>query len=312
MNNQKVSIIIPAYNSQNFIEKTIESVVNQTYKQIEMIIVDDGSTDDTYNICQNLCNANLNHQVFHKENGGVSSARNYGVKVAEGEFVFFLDSDDILDEHAIELLVKVQAETNSEIVQGGYQVYKKYRQDEIVSLSAKEYFCAPIYEPVVWGKLYKRELLKGIEFNENYVVREDIDFLSRIMFRVKEIVCVKTQIIYSGNYAGSLNKRKYDEKNLVEIEIVENAIKLYQDTAGEQLREQLLKTYYGTLLENYCMLKRYMPHLKKERKDVKKKYRIAFNEFMSIKSVSVKTKIILIMARISPIVYNVIYKIKMK
>lgn len=100
-----VSVIIPAYNVEKYISKGIESVINQTYKNLEIIIVDDGSTDNTYNIVKKIANRDRRIKVFQKINGGVSSARNLGLRVANSKYVIFLDSDDWLEEDAIEYLM---------------------------------------------------------------------------------------------------------------------------------------------------------------------------------------------------------------
>lgn len=103
----KVSVIIPAYNVEKYICKGVESVINQTYKNIEIVIVDDGSTDNTYNVVKKIANSDIRIKVFQKINGGVSSARNFGLKVANGRYAIFLDSDDWLEKNAVEYLMKL-------------------------------------------------------------------------------------------------------------------------------------------------------------------------------------------------------------
>lgn len=105
--NYSVSVIIPVYNVEKYISKGIESVIKQTYKNLEIIVIDDGSIDDTYNIIKKIANRDRRIKVFQKRNGGVSSARNLGLKVANGKYVIFLDSDDWLEENAIEYLMNL-------------------------------------------------------------------------------------------------------------------------------------------------------------------------------------------------------------
>lgn len=108
-----VSIIVPAYNAEKFIDKCIRSVLNQSYPNLELILVDDGSTDETGKICEEYASKDTRVWVIHKKNSGVSAARNMGLSSAIGEYVVFLDSDDWLDEDIVELALKNTRRTAS-------------------------------------------------------------------------------------------------------------------------------------------------------------------------------------------------------
>ena len=101
-----VSVIIPAYNAESYIERGINSVLNQTYKNVELIIVDDGSIDNTFNLIKDKYNTHKNIKLFKQKNSGVSAARNKGLELAEGDYCVFLDADDFLEINAIEMLLK--------------------------------------------------------------------------------------------------------------------------------------------------------------------------------------------------------------
>ena len=104
MKQVKFSIIIPVYKVEEYLEKCIKSVLNQTYKNFELILVDDGSPDKCPLICDNYAKIDSRVFVIHKQNGGVSSARNEGIKVAKGEYIWFVDSDDFVEENSLEIL----------------------------------------------------------------------------------------------------------------------------------------------------------------------------------------------------------------
>lgn len=132
-NNIKVSIVIPVYKTEKFLEITVNSVLNQTYKNIEIILVDDGSPDNSPVICDKLTNKYENIIVVHKENGGLSSARNAGIEKATGKYILFLDSDDTLVDCTIEDMVEIIEKDNSDAVfpNSYYKVYENSSEKEI-------------------------------------------------------------------------------------------------------------------------------------------------------------------------------------
>ena len=117
-----ISVIVPVYNVENYLDKCIESIVNQTYKNLEIILVDDGSLDSSSKICDEWAVKDNRIKVIHKTNGGVSSARNEGLKNANGDFIAFVDSDDWLELNMYEKLISKQKETNTDIVFSGYNM----------------------------------------------------------------------------------------------------------------------------------------------------------------------------------------------
>ena len=117
-----ISIVLPIYNVENYIEKCMESVLNQTYKNIEIILVDDGSPDNCPIICDQYVKEDNRVKVVHKENGGLSDARNAGIKVANGDYITFIDSDDYVDKDYVEFLYNTIEETDADIAIGGHRV----------------------------------------------------------------------------------------------------------------------------------------------------------------------------------------------
>ena len=110
-----ISIIVPVYNSEKYLEKCISSILNQTYKNIEIIIVDDGSKDKSVEICDNFSKNNKNIKVFHKKNEGVSIARNYGISKAKGDYILFIDSDDTIAKEMIYSLYNNLVDNDADI-----------------------------------------------------------------------------------------------------------------------------------------------------------------------------------------------------
>lgn len=172
----KVSIIIPVYNVEKYLQRCIESVLQQTYKDIEVVLVDDGSTDNSGNNCDLWSEKDKRIKVIHKVNGGLSSARNAGCRVATGDYILFLDSDDYLSSDCVSKLIKMCEITGSDIaiIQMMYIAEETndeigLNQDEYIRvLSVEQAIEASLYQRIFSccapAKLYKKTIIDGIEF----------------------------------------------------------------------------------------------------------------------------------------------------
>lgn len=186
-NNSKVSIIIPVYNSEKYIGRCLESVLNQTYKNIDIIVINDGSTDHSQEIINTYKNKYKNIIAINQENMGVSKTRNKAIKLAKTKYVMFLDNDDFIDEDYIEKHLNTAEEGNYDIVLSGYK--RPTQTEKIikeVKLKEEEWSKVMIIAP--WAKIYKREyLLKhNIEFLDNNI-GEDIYFNLQAITLTKKI-----------------------------------------------------------------------------------------------------------------------------
>lgn len=166
-----VSVIIPVYNVEKYIEQCINSILNQTYKNIEIVIVDDGSTDNSYNIIKKYIKSSDNIRYIKQDNQGVSEARNKGLNKARGEFILFVDPDDYLELDCIEKMINKIKSTQSDIVISGFRAFYENKKNadkyHIYSLSDKVYnseevinmLLEQIVKGYVWDKLFRRESL---------------------------------------------------------------------------------------------------------------------------------------------------------
>ena len=127
--NEIISVIIPIYNVERYLDKCIRSVVDQTYKNLEIILVDDESPDQCGTICDKWAEKDKRIRVIHKTNGGLSDARNAGTDATEGDWIFYLDSDDYLEKNALETVVNIQKEYQSDIVVGNYSYLYEDHED---------------------------------------------------------------------------------------------------------------------------------------------------------------------------------------
>jgi len=190
-NNPKVSIIIPIYNVEEYLPNCIESAIGQIYRDIEILLIDDGSTDGSGRICEEYAKQDSRINVVHKENGGLSATRNLGVETATGEFVLHLDGDDTLPLNAIEILVNKQAEGDFDLVVGNLTaVYSnKIEYVKSIFIEDKQEYLGKIvgdlsFPHFVTGKLIRKNIYTkhNIRAKEGVNVGEDLQVLSKLIY----------------------------------------------------------------------------------------------------------------------------------
>lgn len=172
-----VSVVIPIYNVAQYLSQCVDSVLSQSHQDLEIILVDDGSTDECPKICDDYQQKDVRIRVVHKENGGLSDARNAGMKKATGEWTLFVDSDDWIDQEAIAKLYQFAIDNRCDIVQGGlfyaYQDHLLYRQATKVEQkrtvlerddAMRELIINDRVKNFAWGKLYKADLIRDLFF----------------------------------------------------------------------------------------------------------------------------------------------------
>ena len=191
---QKISVIVPVYNVEKYLSRCIDSLIRQSYSNIEILLVDDGSKDESLSICKEYEAKDSRIHVFHKENEGLGLTRNYGVEQATGEYITFVDSDDYLTLDAIDSMVKKAVETDADVVIASHY-YKNKKQE--IELSERLYCGTEIKEILMvhmmgnngnqldaltytaWGKLYKKEIFTKNRLlfpSERKLIWEDLAF----------------------------------------------------------------------------------------------------------------------------------------
>ena len=203
-----VSIIIPAYNAEKSIKRCLDSLLGQTYSDIRLIVVDDGSSDATAEICDAYAATDARVQVIHAKNGGVSRARNIGIEQVTEGYIMFVDSDDYVTSDYVEAHVRRMEEDHAEwVISGFYYCYPDHVQqnqipESCVGVFDREHYkdmFIPLYEReflnVPWNKMYRRELITE-KFPEDMSLGEDIQFNMAYLRNVKTIGCVSECCYY--------------------------------------------------------------------------------------------------------------------
>lgn len=243
MGQPKISVIVPVYNVEQYLCQCIDSILSQNYRDFELLLINDGSKDDSGKICDKYADIDSCVKVFHKSNGGVSSARNMGLKYACGDYVTFVDGDDMLVEQDMlfQLYHLYLNEKKYEIIEfpGLYFAGNKEKEylnrircnlelSKPVSLF-NYWFANPRFE--VWGHLYKRSLLQGIYFEEMLTVGEDVVFLMEALQRCKSYLVVKEGCYYYRYRETSvMHQKKTVDYNLFILQTINKKSKIVDRT----------------------------------------------------------------------------------
>lgn len=228
-----LSIILPIFNMEEHLNQCVYSILNQTYKDYELILVDDGSIDKSAQMCDEYAEQDNRVIVIHKENGGLSDARNTGVKVAKGEYIFFIDSDDFLDDNqALEKIVNRLKNSKADVLNFGFKKYyanedKGYNYFKIDKNMPIEYYKHEkgfefliqnsLYIASAWNKVVKRELFEknNLSFKKG-IYSEDIDWCARLLIVAKKFDFINESFYCYRQREGSISK-SISNKNLNDL-----------------------------------------------------------------------------------------------
>ena len=205
--NEKISIIVPVYNVESYLEKCVKSILNQTYSNFEVLLINDGSTDNSPNICENLKELDSRIKIFHKKNEGVSATRNFGIENSTGKFITFIDSDDFINKDMLEVLYNNLKNNDADISIGKVvdtfdenYIFKE-NNEEISNwdnknamkkiLEAKETSFFPV------AKLFKKSLFEKIKFNKEYKLAEDALLITEILLSEKLNIVYCNKEVYA-------------------------------------------------------------------------------------------------------------------
>ena len=230
INNSLVSIIIPAYNSEKYIMACLNSVFNQTHKNIEVILIDDGSTDKTGELCREYMKHEDRLNYCYKENGGVSSARNKGLSLAKGNYIVFVDADDIVSPLYVELLLKGFKNELIGISIARFSFDEKELITSYVNNNVDEWKVhAALKQSVIYGKfqgnicskMYRRDIIAEISFDEKIKLAEDRLFLFDALFNCERVAYQETVLYLYKKHEGSAMESPFDYRCIQEIQAYE-------------------------------------------------------------------------------------------
>ncbi len=290
--NKEVSIIIPTYNAEKYISDCIESVLSQTYSNIEVIIIDDGSTDKTSVICKEYQKKDERINYYFQNNSGVSKARNFGIELAEGKYIVFIDADDMISCTYIEQLVYIFDNENIQMASVshtrdlsnlGKDIYKQIAvvdSEEVRSFMMD--FTQQKFNGYVWEKMFVTDIVKNsVRYNEAISVREDLLFIIQYLKYIDKCGYINNNLYYYRDNDSSVLHNMSANRMKTQIMMAQIVLETEQKDS---------KLYYDAMDSYYESGRRYVEILSREKiltKDVKKKWlSLQIRHFKDNKSVN--------------------------
>ncbi|WP_294404622.1 glycosyltransferase family 2 protein [uncultured Clostridium sp.] len=319
-----VSVIVPIYNVEKYLRKCIDSLINQTIKDIEIILVNDGSPDNSRAICEEYAEADKRIKIINKENGGLSSARNAGFNEAESDYILFVDSDDWINKNMIEILLNEIKKNNADIVQCRYANVI----DENVDESINEKVASKIIDNidalrnlykndsyletvVTWNKLYKKSLFDGIKFPEGKL-NEDEFTTHKLLFKCKKIVLIDAKLYYYRKTPDSITNSKVSIKKLDKLEAVKERMKFFESVGNVEIYEKTVVRYGDLLRGSFLMCKYLIDNNEKILNDIDSEYKRIFKGYVKNKYLSFEKKILGFIFYLNPNLCSNIQKMRGK
>ncbi|WP_026885786.1 glycosyltransferase family 2 protein [Clostridium beijerinckii] len=257
-----ISVIVPVYNVEKYLPQCIDSILNQTEKNLEIILVDDGSLDNSGKICDEFSKKDDRIVVIHKKNNGLSSARNAGLEIAKGNYIGFVDSDDWLDKSMYEILLKLLKENNSDISCCDFlktansdgsiphidnEIINSYNNIESLNNFYNDLYTQTV---VAWNKLYKRELFKDISYPVGKI-HEDEGTTYKLYYKANKITYTNRPLYYYRITPNSITTSKFNKKRLDIIDVYDEKVKFIKNISNEEIYSKTLKWYLFKLINCY-------------------------------------------------------------
>lgn len=313
----KISIIVPVYNVEQYLGNCIDSILNQTFKDFELILVNDGSTDNSLDICKHYKNIDDRICIINKKNGGLSSARNAGLDIAKGEYIGFVDSDDYIHPQMYEILYKVIIKNDAEMSVCNFKRVFNSNEDLIFYNKCNDKSMTIEYLSnieslhrmsqengvvlvVAWNKLYKKDLFKNLRYKEG-IIHEDECIVHRILYAAKKINYIHEKLYFYLQRDGSIMNNITNIKRIDYWFALSDRIRFFDKIGLKKLQYSYEEKYLYEIFNMYPKFSKY--------KNVKKKLLLRFDFLRLIKilkknkNYSTKEKAMWIIFCLNPNVY---------
>lgn len=323
-----ISIVVPVYNVYPFVKECIESICNQTYKNIEIILVDDGSTDNSGKVCEEYRKDDSRIRVIHQNNQGLSAARNAGIQIANGEFLMFVDSDDRIHPMMVQAMYDAMAQNRAELVICSYRmIQEKESKDsltqkltiderEIEVLSGRE--CVKrMYSSnqkvdfiVAWNKLYRKSMFSELEYPVGRL-HEDEFLTYKILYPLNRCVFLNVPLYEYRFRTGSIMGRKDVKRLQDKIEAFEERCVYFEQRCDTELYYETLRRYETAIAELILLLEKTTED-KELMRNLSNQFRLVYEEKIADSEIEFRHKVKYKVFMINRTIYKILKKMNYK
>lgn len=289
----EISIIVPVYKVERYLNKCIDSILGQTFKDFELILVNDGSPDHCGKICDDYAAIDPRVKVIHKENGGLSSARNAGLKIARGKYIAFVDSDDFIHlnmyeilhsnamKHSADIVICDYLEVNEDEVISSYEINYQFEEEQYTNIEALNalYGNKGVKFVVVWNKLFKRRLFDNLEFEENKI-HEDEFIAHQLLYKSSKITYLPLQLHYYIQRKSSITHARFNIKELDFIKSYKERVNFFMAIKQFDLQIKAEYCYIPLFFRYYYKAKNEVPNCGEELKKLKSEFCMSLFSFI--------------------------------
>ena len=302
-----ISVIVPVYNAAAYIERCVKSIQNQTYTHYELILVNDGSTDNSLEICKTLASQDERIVVLDRPNGGASAARNTGLTKARGDYIVFVDSDDYVTSTYLENLYLAAKFGNYDIVQCNFEevnntklsinnvIFDKMHVQEI---SKKQALNDRVYKVTIWGKIYSSFLFDDFKFREGEIYEDDASYYI-FVDKAKKIAILNETLYYYYMSENSVMRNDKKDKSTAFIGIYEDRIRYFRDRNNQDLLDGSYDRFCLVLMLSLAASYAHGNNCG-DRKQLWTLYKKYYHSTMQAKTIGIKDKLMFTCFRIAP------------
>lgn len=289
-----VSVIIPVYNVKPYLERCVNSIINQSYKNLEIILVDDGATDGCRELCDDLQLGDDRIKVIHQENQGLSAARNTGIEAAGGEYICFVDSDDYVNPEYVRYMYGMCVENGADIGICGHLIteeddyFKEIDFTKPIELYSRSELFDRFYTDmhgsivIAWNKLYKRTCIGNIRYDVG-VINEDEGTTFKFLYNADKIAFGREVGYYYYSRPDSITGLAYSKRNLDILKAYENRLAFYKEQGEEKLYDRECQFYLSEILNQYRKVRHFLHGDQQILKMLREKYKNAYKNADRVK-----------------------------
>ncbi|MGP4106328.1 glycosyltransferase family 2 protein [Virgibacillus sp. L01] len=315
----EISIIVPIYNLEHLLQKCVDSILTQTFVDFELILVDDGSTDRSGELCDEYANRDNRVKVIHKKNGGVASSRNAGLEIAAGNYIGFVDNDDYINKYMFERLYNKAIVHSSDIVVCDYKnvdetelldpetINTDYKVQHFNNIEALNYIYINKNKPTFiypWNKLYKRDLFENIKYEDGNIY-DDETVAHKLLYRSDKITYIHIELYYYVKRKGSMVNSPFHIKKFDRIYALKNREVFFREKKEFELQQKALMHYMETFFWYYYLAKSNLDGVDKELKELKCTFDKSLIHLFNHRAIGWKQKVMCALFSVNPSLFEV-------